>query len=282
MSGSLVSLCLNKSFSTFTIPMFKKVINLFTPKTAAPVNKHVYTIRFTHEDCNVDLSLSPREQHRIKFRFNTSDFISFHDEVIFQSRILLEYIVHTNNLPSDFTTTHKIDSLILTDTSCGLVSVTSSNYRRVRNLLISVRRIPDPKIYAELEHASNKPERVSKFAAGLDFKANEALILGPGKRATISTGVKCSLPPHSYLRIAPRSGLASKHGIDVLAGVIDSDYRGEIKVCLINFGDEDFEIKKGDRIAQGILTPVYLSEIVVKESLDYTSRGDGGFGSSGK
>jgi len=106
--------------------------------------------------------------------------------------------------------------------------------------------------------------------------------LKPGERKLVKTGVQVAIPVGSYGRIAPRSGLAYKHGIDVLAGVIDSDYRGEIGVILINFGDEPFIIKHGDRIAQMIITPHLTLVPVAYEELPETGRGGGGFGSTGK
>jgi dUTP pyrophosphatase len=113
----------------------------------------------------------------------------------------------------------------------------------------------------------------------LDF-SHEYLLLALGK-CLISTGLQIALPPGHYGRIAPRSGLASKHFIDVGAGVIDEDYRGEIKVLLFNFGENDFHVKVGARIAQLIcecITRPVLKEVT---SLDETKRGSSGFGSTG-
>ena len=107
-------------------------------------------------------------------------------------------------------------------------------------------------------------------------------IIKPGERALFKTGISVALPPFHYGRIAPRSGLAYKSGIDVMAGVIDSDYRGEIGVILINHGDEDFQVSHGDRIAQMIITPYVTATPYVVEDLDDTGRGSGGFGSTGK
>lgn len=125
------------------------------------------------------------------------------------------------------------------------------------------------------------PTRGSAEAAGLDLTSVETTSIEPGKRVIVATGLSCSLPIGTYLRIAPRSGLAAKHGIDVLAGVIDSDYRGEIKVILQNFGDKALIVNKGDRIAQGILELFTLADVVEVDNLSESDRGSSGFGSTG-
>ena len=104
-----------------------------------------------------------------------------------------------------------------------------------------------------------------------------------GGRCIVGTGISLEIPEHVYARIAPRSGLAVKHGIDVLAGVVDSDYRGEVRVVLINHGDEPFVVRPGDRIAQ-ILFELIASPppvLQVTYALGATERGAGGFGSTG-
>jgi dUTP pyrophosphatase len=128
------------------------------------------------------------------------------------------------------------------------------------------------------------PTRGSIGAAGYDLYSTEAYILKPGERKLFKTGLNMAIPSGMYGRIAPRSGLAFKKGIDVLAGVIDEDYRGDVGVILINFGQEDFAIVAGDRIAQIIFE--FYSEVSFeeqsneKESLGNTERGSGGFGST--
>lgn len=118
---------------------------------------------------------------------------------------------------------------------------------------------------------------------GMKFKNLHFVhILEPGERKLFKTGISVNIPDFHYGRIAPRSGLAYKHGIDVMAGVIDNDYRGEIGVILINHGDEPFTIEHGDRIAQMIITPFTHAAPEVVEDLDDTVRGSGGFGSTGK
>jgi dUTP pyrophosphatase len=105
----------------------------------------------------------------------------------------------------------------------------------------------------------------------------------PGNRSLVSTGVAVKLPPGVYGRVAPRSGLSVKNGIQVGAGVIDADYRGEIKVLLFNQTlDNTFEVEPGDRIAQLICERCELPEVIQVEELDDTLRGEGGFGSTGK
>jgi dUTP diphosphatase len=125
------------------------------------------------------------------------------------------------------------------------------------------------------------PAYGSPAAAGADLTASEAVTLGPGERAAVATGVRLALPPGHVGLVWPRSGLAVRHGIDTLAGVIDSDYRGEVKVVLVNHGREAFTISPGDRIAQLLVQRV---ERVAFERgpLDDTARGEGGFGSTGR
>ena len=128
------------------------------------------------------------------------------------------------------------------------------------------------------------PAYQTKEAAGFDLHSIENVILKPGERKLIGTGLAFEIEFGYEVQIRPRSGLAFKHGITVLnsPGTIDSDYRGEIKVLLINHSNEKFEIKKGDRIAQAVVAPVIQAEIVEVEELSSTKRGEGGFGSTGK
>ncbi len=126
------------------------------------------------------------------------------------------------------------------------------------------------------------PSKATKTAAGFDVYALEKGCIAPKMRLAIGTGVSVAIPRGWYGRIAPRSGLAHNFGIDVLAGVIDSDYRGEIKAILINHGSGDFSFEAGDRIAQLVLEKCGEWQIQEVESLDQTERGAGGFGSTGK
>jgi dUTP pyrophosphatase len=128
------------------------------------------------------------------------------------------------------------------------------------------------------------PSYATASSAGMDLRAAEDLTLRPGARALVATGIAIALPENHEAQIRPRSGLAVKHGVTVLnaPGTIDADYRGEIKVPLINHGSEDFVIARGDRIAQIVVAPVTTVELVEVETLDETARGVGGFGSSGR
>lgn len=124
-------------------------------------------------------------------------------------------------------------------------------------------------------------------AAGMDLRAavpvDEPLTLKPGARFAVPTGLAFALPPGFEGQVRPRSGLAFKSGVTVLnsPGTVDADYRGEVKVILINLGEEDFTIRRGDRIAQLVVAPVIQASWQAVESLDDTARGAGGFGSTG-
>ncbi|WPK27477.1 hypothetical protein PUMCH_004866 [Australozyma saopauloensis] len=127
------------------------------------------------------------------------------------------------------------------------------------------------------------PTKGSALAAGYDIYASEdATIPGQGQ-GLVATDISVIVPVGTYGRVAPRSGLAVKHGISTGAGVIDADYRGEVKIVLFNHSAKDFEIKAGDRIAQLVLEKIINADIVeiTKEELDTTDRGEGGFGSTG-
>ena len=119
--------------------------------------------------------------------------------------------------------------------------------------------------------------------AGMDVRSVDDMTLAPGKRALVHTGLVMLLPPMFEAQVRPRSGLALKAGVTVLnsPGTIDSGYRGEVGVILINLGDTDFVIKKGDKIAQIVIAPVTQPEIVETAEIDETDRGAGGFGSTG-
>jgi dUTP pyrophosphatase len=131
------------------------------------------------------------------------------------------------------------------------------------------------------------PAYQSAHAAGFDLVAavpeDAPVSLAPSDRVLIPTGLAFALPEGHEAQIRPRSGLALKHGVTVLnsPGTIDADYRGEIKVILVNFGSETFVIQRGDRIAQAIISAVTHVEIVPVDTLDDTGRGEGGFGSTG-
>ena len=126
------------------------------------------------------------------------------------------------------------------------------------------------------------PARANKTDAGYDLWSVESYTLKPLERKLFKTGISVEIPEGHYGRIAPRSGLAYKHGLDVLAGVIDSSYRGEIGVILINLGDKDVYITHGDRVAQLIIESCRYPEMIQVDELGVSNRGIGGFGSTGK
>ena len=128
------------------------------------------------------------------------------------------------------------------------------------------------------------PRYASGDAAGLDVTAAEELILQPGQRHAVATGFAIEIPHGYEVQVRPRSGLAIKHGITCLntPGTIDSDYRGEVKVILINLGQEPFEVRRGERIAQLVPAPVLRADFVEVGELAGSERGSGGFGSTGR
>lgn len=127
------------------------------------------------------------------------------------------------------------------------------------------------------------PAYATEGAAGMDVLAAEDVSLAPGARHAVATGLAFAIPPGFEIQVRPRSGLALKHGITVpnTPGTIDSDYRGELKVILINHGAETFEIRRGDRVAQLVIAPVTRASWLKVDELDRTERGEGGFGSTG-
>ena len=125
------------------------------------------------------------------------------------------------------------------------------------------------------------PTRGSSKAAGYDLSSVEEVIVPAHERKMIKTGITISIPEGHYGRVAPRSGLTLNNGIDVGAGVIDEDYRGEVCVILFNHSDKDFIVNIGDRIAQLILERISTPDVEVVDSLESTERGSAGFGSTG-
>lgn len=147
-----------------------------------------------------------------------------------------------------------------------------------RAVKVAVRRLPGAEDLP-------LPEYATPGAAGVDLRAavSEELTLSPGGRCLVPTGIAIALPEGYEAQVRPRSGLALKHGVTLLntPGTVDADYRGEVKVILINLGKEPFTVRRGDRIAQLVVQPV--ARIVWREtsSLEETDRGDGGFGHTG-
>lgn len=150
-------------------------------------------------------------------------------------------------------------------------------------MTVTIRVVP-------LSHAAGLalPAYETADAAGMDLRAavedSAPVTLAPGHRAMIPTGLTIALPPGYEAQVRPRSGLAAKHGVTCLnsPGTVDADYRGEVKVILINHGQEPFVIKRGERIAQMIIAPVTRADLKVVAELDETRRGAGGFGSTGR
>jgi dUTP pyrophosphatase len=127
------------------------------------------------------------------------------------------------------------------------------------------------------------PAYATAGAAGMDVVSAEDVDLAPGARHAVATGLSMAIPEGFEIQVRPRSGLALKHGITVpnTPGTIDSDYRGELKVIMINLGAETFSIRRGDRVAQLVLAPVTRASWLAVDTLDETARGSGGFGSTG-
>ncbi|WP_349361456.1 dUTP diphosphatase [Stappia sp.] len=129
------------------------------------------------------------------------------------------------------------------------------------------------------------PAYQSDEAAGMDLLAavDQPLKIAPGARALVPTGIAIALPPNTEAQVRPRSGLAARHGVTVLntPGTIDPDYRGEIKVILINLGEAPFVVERGARIAQMVVAPFARADLIEVNDLDETRRGTGGFGSTG-
>ena len=141
---------------------------------------------------------------------------------------------------------------------------------------LRIRRLPHG-------HGLPLPEYATAGAAGMDVVSAEQLILRPAMRHAVATGFAVAIPPGYEMQVRPRSGLALKHGITVAnsPGTVDSDYRGEVKVILVNLSDDNFTIQRGDRIAQLVVSPVTLATWAEVDELEDTARGAGGFGSTG-
>lgn len=142
-----------------------------------------------------------------------------------------------------------------------------------------------PVLLKRLPHGADLPlpAYATEGAAGMDVVSAEDVDLAPGARHAVATGLSVAIPAGYEIQVRPRSGLALKHGVTVpnTPGTIDSDYRGELKVIMINLGAEVFSIRRGDRVAQLVLAPVTRGTWVEVDELDHTARGEGGFGSTG-
>jgi dUTP pyrophosphatase len=150
----------------------------------------------------------------------------------------------------------------------------------MENVLIKIKRISEEYNNVPL------PEYATKGSAGMDVRAaiKEPLIIKTGEFLIVPTNLSVEIPLGYEIQVRPRSGLAAKHGIGILnsPGTVDSDYRGEIKIILVNFGKEDFTILNGDRIAQLIISRVFRADLSEENSLNESKRGTGGFGHTGE
>ncbi len=150
--------------------------------------------------------------------------------------------------------------------------------RRAMNVAVSVRRCGSVEVPL--------PRYQTADSAGLDLAAAlaEPLVLAPGERRLIPTGLALALPPGYEGQVRPRSGLALRHGVGIVnaPGTIDADYRGEVQVLLINFGEEPFRVEPLERIAQLVIAPVVRAALTWTDALDETARGSGGYGSTGR
>ena len=135
--------------------------------------------------------------------------------------------------------------------------------------------------FKRVDERATLPSRGSELSAGLDLYSIEDITIGPKQRTLAKTGLAVAIPPGHYGRIAPRSGLAMKQGLDVLSGVIDSDYRGEIGCLLYNTGDEPIHLPAQTKMCQLIIEKIELPTAVWSDDLNETVRGSGGFGSTG-
>lgn len=146
----------------------------------------------------------------------------------------------------------------------------------INSVPVAIRRLPHGE-------GLDLPAYATAGAAGMDVLAAEDVVLPPGGRHAVATGFALAIPEGFEVQVRPRSGLALKHGISLpnTPGTIDSDYRGELKIIMINLGPDDFAIARGDRIAQLVLAPVVLARWEEVAELDDTVRGVGGFGSTG-
>ena len=144
---------------------------------------------------------------------------------------------------------------------------------------------PIPVLVKRLPHGAglDLPGYATAGAAGMDVVSAEDVTIAPGARHAVASGLAVAIPHGFEIQVRPRSGLALKHGITVpnTPGTIDSDFRGELKVILINHGSEPFAVRRGDRVAQLVVAPVVQGTWVEVDSLDETVRGEGGFGSTG-
>lgn len=140
------------------------------------------------------------------------------------------------------------------------------------------------KVPVQLEEGATLPQYQTPGAAGMDVTCTHEVTLKPGERASVGTGLRMMIPEGYEVQVRPRSGLAIRHGLTMVnsPGTIDSDFRGEIKILMINLGSDVVTLSKGERVAQLVLAPVVRAELMIADTLDETERGSGGFGSTGQ
>ena len=140
------------------------------------------------------------------------------------------------------------------------------------------------KIPVVLAEGAAMPEYATAGAAGMDLRAAEGVTLAPGERAAVATGLRLAIPEGYEGQVRPRSGLALRHGLGMVnsPGTIDSDYRGEVRMILINLGSEVVQLERGERLGQLVICPVARATLVSVQNLDGSGRGEGGFGSTGR
>ena len=174
-------------------------------------------------------------------------------------------------------------SLALISQESPLLSQTQPSPETIRRLAyeISDMKTSNALRVKLLSPKATLPVKGTTLAAGYDLSSAQQLTIPVNGRALVQTDISLSVPKGTYGRIAPRSGLAVKHGITTGAGVIDADYTGPIGIVLFNHGDQDFQIKEGDRIAQLILEQIADKPVIQVQELNQTTRGDKGFGSTG-
>ena len=142
----------------------------------------------------------------------------------------------------------------------------------------------DVEIPVVLEAGAAMPVYATEGAAGMDLRATEAVSLAPGERASVGTGLRLAIPEGYEGQVRPRSGLALRHGLAMVnsPGTIDADYRGEVRMILINHGSEVVQFAKGERLGQLVICPVVRATLRSVQNLDGSERGEGGFGSTGR
>ncbi|KAI1190063.1 deoxyuridine 5'-triphosphate nucleotidohydrolase [Nemania serpens] len=162
-------------------------------------------------------------------------------------------------------------------------SITTSTMVESSSAGVSVPRLEQcpPLLVKKLSDKARLPTRGSAFAAGYDMYSSQAATVPARGKVLVDTDISIALPAGTYGRVAPRSGLASKHSIQTGAGVIDADYRGQVKILLFNHSDVDYSITEGERIAQLVIERIYTPDVVEVAELEESVRGAGGFGSTG-